>query len=37
MTAPPALLAAPEGLAGSLRSGRARAAFLTCLRASLAG
>jgi hypothetical protein len=37
MTAPLALLAAPAGLAGSLRNGRALAGFLACLRASLAG
>ena len=37
MTTPLASLAAPEGLAGLLRSGRARAGLLACLRAVLVG
>ena len=37
MTTPLAMLAAPEGLADLLWSGRARAGLLRCLRASLAG
>ena len=37
MTTRLASLTAPEGLAGSLRNGRALAGFLTSLRASLAG
>ena len=37
MTTPLAMLAAPEGLAGLLRSGRARTGLEACLRASLVG